>query len=546
MAATPGFFIIDGWVSRAVLYVNGLQIPNFPTQTDMINGRLWIRPGDQADVVNPARLVNNPVGQRFAYGGLTFMWPMVNMSPNMVKYVQETYFSPAGAPSSFFQRSWSNQLTVQTFNRASGDWETYHVYGRFTDFAAEAELAAGGYNNMQIQFTAIKEAPLGPDVEISTAYSPPYYEFIEDIVTATMTNSGDSDTFQNTTLTWDVPSTVDFVSADNSNYPSSTIQYSDDNGVSYSSTPPGDLTTVTNVRIILGTELATGANTGAFTFTFTPQGGETEFTSTFTVATDGDQEASNNTDTDVLTINPFTPAALSPLVWFDAGVDVYEDGGTSLLATDGNPVDEWRGQGSAGMVFDQSTPANEPTYESPSLNGEPGVIFDGALGYMLDAVGPGTTSLGNNTFFVVLNPTNAGGPNPGFEIIFKSGDTATSPIWAHKINVGLEDETGWQTDDGSDFAFDDIAQAGAQLLTVVARTNGNYELYRDGSLVDTESIGLASGELKLQNAPASLGADELGGNLFQGVLYEIILFNSVLDSTDRDIITDYLTTKYGL
>lgn len=170
MTTIPGYYIIDDWVSRADLYINGTNVKFFPTQSDMNYGRRWIRPGNEADIIHPAKFIDTPTGQRYGLGGLVFIWPMMNLSPKMAGYIQVTYFSPSSTPANFFYRTWSNKLTVQTFNRGSGEWETYQVYGRYSNLGDEAEPALGGYNNLKITFTAFKVAPLGPDLQAASVY----------------------------------------------------------------------------------------------------------------------------------------------------------------------------------------------------------------------------------------------------------------------------------------------------------------------------------------------------------------------------------------
>jgi hypothetical protein len=146
-----GFYIISGWVALATLYSDGYEIKGLPIQSDMTHGRRWLRPGNTADIVYPAAFVDTPTGQRFAYGGLVFKWPLRNMSPKMVYFIQDEFFPGGG---SFMTRAYSAKLTAQTFNRSTGEWEAYRTWAKFANVSQEAEPVAGGFDNLEIHFTA--------------------------------------------------------------------------------------------------------------------------------------------------------------------------------------------------------------------------------------------------------------------------------------------------------------------------------------------------------------------------------------------------------
>ena len=182
---TTGYFIYKGFVPKSQLLVEGVNIKRLPTQSDQIAGRLWIRPGNEADLVHPSALVDSISGRRFPYGGAVFKWPMMGMSPKMVRYLHETYFD----------FNWYAELTVQTFNRANGDWEAYWVTARWPDYTSEAELSAGGYNNFQINFVNGIIAPDGSDLVIDGEASGNFQIGSFGTFTLHISNSGDSVNF---------------------------------------------------------------------------------------------------------------------------------------------------------------------------------------------------------------------------------------------------------------------------------------------------------------------------------------------------------------
>ena len=533
-----GFWIIEGWVSRAEMYVSGLQVTGFPVQTDQNNGRVWVRPGNTADVLAPARLVDTPLGTRKAYGGLIFGWPMVNMSPQMVKYLHETYFSPNGAPSSFFTREYSNKLTIQTFNRGSGNsegnYETYHVYGRFANYNGEAVTLAGGYSDLLINYTAFAVAPLGPDVFPSVTPDVSATEFIDFDYVVTLTNQGDEATFGNTTLTFTVPSIADFVSI--STGVSSTIEYSEDGGDTYSGTAPVPISNTTHVRATISDEIDISEVTGSFTFTVNPNTtGDME--ATFVGTTQGDQETTNDTVVSNVTVVAFDPDVFLPAINLDAQEEVYSAIGTLTLAGNSDPIEQWNDQSGNSEHADQTNIANRPIYLTGQANGLNAVSFNGLDEWFDSVLATGTLASGDITAFLVVDPTTI---VAGQEYLFTSN--VSPSIMAHKADTGTNDELGFFYNGGlTGWEIFGTAQTGLQLITF--KVDGtSISAYRDGTLLSTQL-----GDTVSFGGGFTIGAD-IGGLQFfyEGLLYELYIFDSALDDTSRGLVETFLINKYAI
>lgn len=143
MAIQGGFWVATEWVDLATLYSTGQKVTDFPLQDDMA-GRRWLRPGDTADVISPARFVDTPTGQRFAYGGYVFEWLFRGLSPKMVNYLFVNIFGS----------TYSNKVTVQTWNRSTGQWEAYQCIAKFPNVTNDTSRLAGGFDNFKVTFTA--------------------------------------------------------------------------------------------------------------------------------------------------------------------------------------------------------------------------------------------------------------------------------------------------------------------------------------------------------------------------------------------------------
>jgi hypothetical protein len=175
----------------------------------------------------------------------------------MAKYVRDTFFSST---------NFSADVTVRTWNRdGNGEWEYINCIAN-RRMLKESQPAAGGYHEYPIDFTEGSYAPDGPDLTPSLTRSGSLTQFANKIYTVTVDNVGDGATFDDIVVTVDLPDSLDYISSSASCW---TIEYSENNGSSYSGTPPGDLTGVTNLRYTRTTPIDAGAD-ASFTFTIYP------------------------------------------------------------------------------------------------------------------------------------------------------------------------------------------------------------------------------------------------------------------------------------
>lgn len=533
MAVVPGYWITTGWVSRGELYTNGLQIKNFPIQSDMNDGRAWIRPGNNADILKPARLIDTPVGTRYAYGGIVWNWPMVNLSPKMVNYIQTTYFQPNGPSGSFFFREWSNKLTVQTFNRASGEWETYHTWARLGDFENDASPQAGGYTDLKIQFTAYGVAPDGPDVlPIVIATQDTVYQYVNFSTTVRVQNVGDVVTFDNTQWSMPIPTNTQLVSVGGA-WPS-TIEYSDDNGETYSGTPPSPVSLTTHIRVTLTDELDPGESTSNYTVVLFPTApGDKVFT--VTANTDGDNNTGNNVDTETIPVEAFSPIVYAPALWLDANEGVFADNGFTTPAVNTDEVGGWQDQSGNDNHFSNATPAESPIYLTAQANGNAALSFNGIDQTLINGNANSPALSSGVTFVFVIDAANDDS-SPGAEAFYD-----TTYTLSHMVDDSPFTHTGVY--DGTTWRPIIEANSGLQIVTFVIDPNlaNDITLYRN-----SVAEGISAAATLTQGASARIGGEGVSSNVFEGLIYEIVAYNSVLTNTQRTYVEDYLKNKYGI
>ena len=172
---------------------------------------------------------------------------MMGLSPNMVKYLHQNYFD----------FNWYADLTVQTFNRANGDWEAYWVTARWPDYTSEAELAAGGYNNFQINFVNGVIAPDGPDLTIDGDATGNFQIGSFGSFELTVGNNGDSVNFDPIYINYHLPTSLIYEGFGGDGWD----LFWSISGITYaniSTTPPGSVDLVHYIRLRYIFELDTG------------------------------------------------------------------------------------------------------------------------------------------------------------------------------------------------------------------------------------------------------------------------------------------------
>jgi hypothetical protein len=218
----------------------------------------------------------------------------------------------------------------------------------------------------------------------------------------------------------------------------------------------------------------------------------------------------------------FAPDDITGLIsWFAA------DQITGL--SDGSSVATWGDQSSGGRDATQATAADQPIYKTGIVDGKPVVRFADTGDNLTVTAAPSHTA---TTMFAVLRPPST------------SGDYA---IWRHDTNGGIE----WRISGGK-LGLDKRGQAnivnGATTLSTTGfavaalaadGVTSTYTHYLngevDGSVVGGTNVG-AGGAF-------TIGNENTTGNFD---IAELIIYNSVLSTTDRDAVTVYLGLKYGI
>jgi hypothetical protein len=206
------------------------------------------------------------------------------------------------------------------------------------------------------------------------------------------------------------------------------------------------------------------------------------------------------------------------------------DAGTSTT-TDGASLSSWTDQ--SGNGNNATAPGTQPVYKTNVLNGKPAIRFNGSSYLTLPA--PSSMGIQNSSYemFIVANSSSSsiqfltGGSVAENELHLNG---AAGVRFIPKYTLYLDQGTNGQY------------------------TNGAFRIYHPvtsdtGAVVrvDAQDGGGASGDYRSSdNAAVRLGMRGDGTYALIGDIAEVIIYNTVLTSTGRDSVLDYLSNKYNL
>lgn len=218
----------------------------------------------------------------------------------------------------------------------------------------------------------------------------------------------------------------------------------------------------------------------------------------------------------------WTPAALSPLEWWDFG-----DASTVTVVDD--VIASISSKGTAGRTASQVTAAQRPALTS--INSVKAALFDGVNDALQLA-----SALATSAQMTVVQVFSR--PAAGSVSVIIGGSTLNSEPYA----------TNWWTDNVRYSALcgptGGFATHGAASTETGARQHiiiksGSTRLYEDGEAIGApQSNGSGSGDLWFIGRRAA--------NYHAGKIGEVIVFSSALSDGDREKIEGYVAHRWGL
>lgn len=218
----------------------------------------------------------------------------------------------------------------------------------------------------------------------------------------------------------------------------------------------------------------------------------------------------------------FVPSDVAGLLaWFQA------DNAGSITSS-GGAVSQWNDLSGGGNHLAQATGANQPTTGTRTINGRNVIDFDGTNDYM--AVTMTSDATPYTIIFVGRLDTTASQQN----IIDGSGSSNRAVLLcSNSAKYGMY---------GAALRSSTVTPSTTNAEIVIGIFNGSSSvMYVDGG------ASVASGD-PFEGAYVGLtvGSRYDGAVNFNGIIGEVLIYNSALSSTDLNSIGDYLATRWGM
>lgn len=246
------------------------------------------------------------------------------------------------------------------------------------------------------------------------------------------------------------------------------------------------------------------------------------------------------------------PVSSGMIFHFDASSTnyLYTDAGTTNVTSNGQSIYRWKSKFS-NNYFDQATLSSRPTYTTGGLNGKSYALFDGINDRMEM---PWSSEFATNarSFFAVMTPgiSNAGTTYPYF---FSLGQaTKGTQLYMYNNNPKY-----WEFSQGSwgvnyvDSSTSNYGDNVSKVLVGRSQSPTNptgLRLWVSGTETTAASI---SGSVDYGTPPRAILGGEPDGttsvrNISQMRMYEWGIFNRYISDSERDLIANYLRSKYSI
>jgi len=214
---------------------------------------------------------------------------------------------------------------------------------------------------------------------------------------------------------------------------------------------------------------------------------------------------------------------------------IWLDGNTVTLATSPDIL-TWPDQSGNSNNFTQATTSKQPRVVTYS--GFNGVRFEGT-DYLYN-LGISALNTNTNSHYIVYNGYTAN--HVGFLFNAKFNENASYLTtyrqngnirsWVLNSSLGIVDNI---TTNSSSFQMVSSVWDGASAQT--------FATYKDGSLIGSETG--ANGN-PTGNSLNTIGSSANGSYLFNGDMGEVIVYNTALNSAQRNIVDNYLSSKFNV
>lgn len=228
--------------------------------------------------------------------------------------------------------------------------------------------------------------------------------------------------------------------------------------------------------------------------------------------------------------------------WIKADSYVYTDVGLTL-ATNGQSIAQWNDNSGNNKNFGENSVGQQPTFVTNAINGFPVARFDGNN----DRLSNLTITSGNTAnIFAVVKYTSLPSSNPG---IFQGSPTGLL------LSTGAADKSVGMWVSNANQPWGRGIQSNNTSIniptSITTSVNNNYiiENQYNGSAIN-QYVNLAtSGSITYNGTLKSwteFSIGRQGGETWAGDIAEVIAFNTSINLAQRNIVSNYLSSKYNI
>lgn len=238
-------------------------------------------------------------------------------------------------------------------------------------------------------------------------------------------------------------------------------------------------------------------------------------------------------------VTGFSPGYVSGLVlWLSADHGVYQDSaGTTPVSADGDRVGLWLDKSPSANNVLQASNSLRATYKTNIQNSLPAIRFNGVDQFLRSVAG------GPDNFTCFLTIIRRGGSSTDMKIICWGDDSvrAKRSVY-HRTNnrIGVDLSVTTLNSSSGDFVTDETNQWS---VTYAGGSSLGANFFKDATSIGFSSIGTVSNSFT--NEAITLGANNTAGELWNGDVCSLIVYDSVLSTTDRLRVQAYEKSKWA-
>jgi hypothetical protein len=241
-------------------------------------------------------------------------------------------------------------------------------------------------------------------------------------------------------------------------------------------------------------------------------------------------------------------------VWLDAS-------DTSTITHSSNAVSAWTDKSANAYVFEQLTSTAKPATNTRTLNSLNVLDFDGTSDFLLCTAAASTWNFMHNatgsTIFMVVNSDANSGANALLST--NEGGTTTPGVYYYVAPGGADQyHRVLLSGTSGTYVVNNRIDAAATWLNGTTQALGlltdpsngttlaRAKLYRNNNTDVAVNGGADGGAFSTNDANNSLNICGGAGNWFNGMVAEILIYDSQLSSGDITSNMNYLKTKWGI